>query len=238
MRAHQNPAQKWARTASLGEMAAKPKPGRTSPNVPVSAIVFDLGGVFIDWDPRHLYRKLFTNEVDMERFLQQVCTPEWHAQLDRGVPFSIAASPLLAANSELGSLVRAYHDRFREMWGSVSVPLVTLLNQCNEAGIPTYAATNWPGEYWDEAVATFPFLQTFDGILVSGLIGLIKPSIEFFEALTDSFGLNPGQTIFIDDRADNVRAAATAGYRSHRYVGAEALLLFLADNGIIFLDTP
>ena len=204
---------------------------------PATAVVFDLGGVFIDWDPRHLYRKIFTNESDMERFLEQVCTPTWHAQLDRGVAFSVASQPLLTANPRLASLIRAYHDRFREMWGPVSYEMVALLDRLNDAGHPTYAATNWPGEYWDEAMTTFPFLSTFDGILVSGRIGVAKPSRYFFDILSTTFPITPSQTVFIDDRAENVQAAADAGYRSHRYVGMNALESYLQDNGL-GVDAP
>ncbi|WP_298335312.1 HAD family phosphatase [Ferrimicrobium sp.] len=209
----------------------------TTGTPPATAVVFDLGGVFIDWDPRHLYRKIFANERDMERFLEQVCTPTWHAQLDRGVPFSIASQALLTANPGLAGPIHAYHDRFPEMWGPVSHQMVALLHRLNDAGHPTYAATNWPGEYWDAAMATFAFLATFRGILVSGGIGVAKPSRYFFDILSTTFPITPSQTVFVDDRAENVQAAADAGYRSHRYVGMNALESYLQDNGL-GVDAP
>jgi 2-haloacid dehalogenase len=197
-----------------------------------AAIVFDLGGVFIDWDPRHLYRKLIQSEVAMECFLETVCTPTWHRQLDVGVPFTTAAEPLLAKHPPLRSLIWAYHYRFDEMWGAANTALLDMLADIQLSGIPTYAATNWPAEYWNLATETFPFLRSFDGTLVSGLIGCTKPSPAFYHALTTTFSLKPAYTLFIDDRLDNVEAASKAGYRSHQFLDNLSLQTFLSANGV------
>ncbi len=168
----------------------------------------------------------------MEYFLETVCTPTWHLQLDAGVSFTTAAEPLMAKHRPLRSLIQAYNDRFDEMWGALSSALVQMLVEIQLSGVPTYAATNWPGEYWNLAMDTFPFLRSFDGALVSGLIGFTKPSPAFFQTLTIAFSLTPARTLFIDDRLDNVDAARKAGYRGHQFLDNLNLRTFLLENGV------
>jgi 2-haloacid dehalogenase len=204
----------------------------TTPAASTEAIVFDLGGVFIEWNPRNLYRKLIPSEAVMEHFLETICTPTWHLQLDAGVSFTTAAEPLMAKHRPLRSLIQAYNDRFDEMWGAPSSALVQMLAEIQLSGVPTYAATNWPGEYWKLALDTFPFLRSFDGALVSGLIGVTKPSPAFYQTLTTTFSLTPARTLFIDDRLDNVYAASKAGYRTHQFLDNLDLRTFLLENGL------
>lgn len=204
----------------------------TALNAHTEAIVFDLGGVFIEWNPRNLYRKLIHSETVMEHFLETVCTPTWHLQLDAGVSFTTAARPLIAKHQPLRSLIQAYNDRFDEMWGPPNSALVQMLTEIQLSGVPTYAATNWPGEYWKLALDTFPFLRSFNGALVSGLIGVTKPSPTFYETLTTTFSLTPARTLFVDDRLDNVYAASKAGYRTHQFLDNPTLRTFLLENGV------
>jgi 2-haloacid dehalogenase len=198
---------------------SEPKPGS------IDAIVFDVGGVLIDWDPRHLYRKIFRDDERMETFLSQVCTPTWHAQHDLGVPFSTSIPTLVTQHPEWSAEIRAWADRFEEMWkgpvtGSVEI-FAALRGSDNR--VPIYAATNWGSENWKLAKTLFPFLAWFDGEVVSADVGLLKPDPRFFELLVRRFDLTPPSTLYIDDNADNVRRACRTGFVVHHFGGAQEL---------------
>jgi 2-haloacid dehalogenase len=191
----------------------------------IEAVVFDVGGVLVDWDPRHLYRKIFADENRMETFLAQVCTPSWHAQHDLGVPFSSSIPALISDHPECANEIRAWADRFEEMWKgpvSGSVGLFAAMRASHNRR-PIYAATNWGSENWRLAKTLFPFLEWFDGELVSGDVGLLKPDPRFFELLVRRFNLTPRSTLYIDDNTENVREAARTGFVVYHFTGAEGL---------------
>ena len=189
----------------------------------IDAVVFDIGGVLIDWNPRHLYRTIFADPVEMERFLTEVCTPEWHLQHDLGRPSAETTADLISIHPRYAEEIRAYADRFAEMWSGAIEESVELLHQLQRAGIPTYAATNWSDEFWPLAVRQFPFLSSFDGALVSGEIGICKPAQEFYLRLIAEFGLEPSRTLYIDDSAANIAAAADLSFLVHRFATSTML---------------
>ena len=201
----------------------------------IDAVVFDIGGVLVDWDPRHLYRKVIADGARMEVFLDQVCTPAWHAQHDLGVPFSSSIPALVSAYPEWTGEIRAWADRFQEMWsgpvpGSVEV-LSTL--QASDNRVPIYAATNWGSDNWRLAKTLFPFLGGFDGELVSADVRLLKPDPRFFDLLVDRFGLSPPSTLYIDDNPENVEAASQRGLVVYHFTRAEDLHRLLRRLGLI-----
>lgn len=178
----------------------------------IDAVVFDIGGVLIDWNPRHLYRKIFVDSVEMERFLDEVCTLEWHAQHDRGRPSSETTAELISTHPSYADEIRAFSGRFSEMWSGAIEESVEVLQQLQAHGVRTYAATNWSDEFWPQAVRRFPFLISFDGTFVSGGIGICKPAREFYVRLIGEFGLEPSRTLYIDDSTAKVAAAADLGF--------------------------
>src|SRR4051795_7760045 len=169
----------------------------------ISAVVFDLGGVLIDWDPRYLYRTLFDDEDAMEDFLATVTTPEWNRAQDAGRPWAEAIEELAARHPEHRHLIEAYWRRWSETLGDAIEPTVALLDELRRTGVRLYALSNWSGETFPIARPRYPFLGWFDGIVISGDEGVIKPDARIFSVLAERYGLDPGATVFIDDHEPN-----------------------------------
>jgi 2-haloacid dehalogenase len=198
----------------------------------IGAVVFDVGGVLIDWDPRYLYRKMIPEESDMERFLAEVCTPDWHAQHDRGASYDVTVPELVAAHPEWTAEIQAWSSRFLEMYGGVFEGTVTLLAQLR-GRIPLIASTNWGAESWALAKNRHGFLSWFDGALVSGEVGMAKPDPAFFELLESRFDLHPPTTLYIEDNMTNLEAAAAHGFVTHAFVSPESLGEELRHRGLL-----
>jgi 2-haloacid dehalogenase len=190
----------------------------------VTTVVFDLGGVLIDWDPRHLYRSLFDGDDDaMERFLSTVCTPEWNRGQDAGRPWSEAIATLVAAHPDQRDLIEAYWERWPETLGDAIAPTVEVLLELHASRVPLYALSNWSAETFPWARHRFPFLDWFDGIVISGEVGAAKPDRRMYEALLERHGLEPDSVVFVDDVEANVDAAEELGMRGIRFTEAAAL---------------
>jgi 2-haloacid dehalogenase len=185
--------------------------------MPVNAVVFDLGGVLIDWDPRYLYRKLLADEAAVEEFLATVCTPEWNAEQDRGRPFAEGVAELVERHPAHAAAIAAYAERWPEMLGGDIPGTVELLAELRAGGTPLYALTNWSAETFVIARERFAFLSWFDGVVVSGEERMIKPDPAFFRLLLDRFGLDPEATFYIDDNEANVAAARRLGLDAVRF---------------------
>jgi 2-haloacid dehalogenase len=190
----------------------------------ITAVAFDLGGVLIDWNPRHLYRKLFgSDESAMERFLVEVCTPEWNARLDAGLPLADGVAQLAAAHPDQAELIAAYRERWFEMLGGAFEGTVAILREVRRAGIRTYALSNWSTETFPGTRALYPFLDEMDGILISGEVKVGKPDPAIFREFLARFGLTAAETVYIDDRPENVAVAADLGIRAVQFVDAARL---------------
>jgi len=201
--------------------------------VPVKAVVFDLGGVLIDWDPRYLYRKLLDDEATVEEFLATVCTPEWNAEQDRGRPFAEGVAELVERHPVHAAAITAYHERWPEMLGGAVGGTVEVLAELRAAGVPVYALTNWSAETFGIARERFEFLEWFDGVLVSGEERMIKPDPAIFRLLLDRFGLDPGATFYIDDSPANVAAADRLGFDALRFTSPAQLRRDLEARGLL-----
>ena len=193
---------------------------------PIGAVVFDVGGVLLDWNPRYLYRKLFANRAKMEWFLAEVCSPGWHALHDRGVSTAASCAELASGHPELSELIWAWSSRSEEMIGGVVAGSVEVLRAVKETGLPCYALTNMEAETYPLRLQRFPFLGWFDGTVVSGREGVAKPEAAIFKRLLDRFGLTPNTTLMIDDTKENLDTAdklgiQTALFRSARQLRAE-----------------
>jgi 2-haloacid dehalogenase len=177
-----------------------------------TAVVFDIGGVLVDWNPRHLYRKIFDgDDAAMERFLADVCTPEWNATFDAGRPFAQGVAEMAREHPEQAAAIHVYYSRWFEMLGGEFTGTVEILRELRRAGVPVYALSNWSMETFAGTAERFPFLNDFDGILTSGEAGVGKPDPAIFREFLDRFGLTPGATVFIDDSSANVASARTFG---------------------------
>lgn len=189
-----------------------PDAGRAPDPPSIEAVVFDLGGVCIDWDPRHLYRKLFDgDDAAMERFLAEVCSPDWNAQLDGGRSWTEAVESLSREHPDARALIEAFRERWVEMLGGAIDGTVEVLDRLREARIPIFALSNWSAETYPIARPYFPFLEWFRGVVISGEEGIRKPDPRIFRLLLERYDLAPATTLFVDDVAENVTAAEVLG---------------------------
>jgi len=179
---------------------------------PRRVVVFDLGGVLIDWNPRYLYRKLFHGDEDaMETFLSEVCTVEWNERQDAGRTFAEAVAALLPRHADKIELIEAFGKRFDEMITGEIAGSVDILAALKRAGVPRYALSNWSAETFPPQRDRFPFLAWFDGIVISGEEGVIKPDPRIFRVLLDRHRIAPHEAVFIDDNPANAAAAEALG---------------------------
>ncbi len=203
----------------------------------IHAVVFDLGGVLIDWNPRYLYRKIFSSETEVTWFLQHVCTMEWNSRQDEGRTWAEAVAEQTARFPRFAEQIRAYDERWHEMLGGPLDDSVTLLEELSERGVPLYSLTNWSAEKYHHAAA-YPFMDRFRGVLVSGHEGIKKPDPRVFSLLASRYRLHPQQTLFVDDVKENVEAAARAGFLTFHFLGAGPLRERLSAAGLLSPRTP
>lgn len=189
-----------------------------------SIVVFDFGGVLIEWDPRHLYRKMFDgDEVAMERFLTFVCSRTWNSQQDAGRTFDEAVAELSARFPGEAERIAAYHERWEEMVPYAFTDTVAVLESLKAAGVPVYGITNFPAEKFELTRRRFRFFELFDGIVVSAEVRLVKPDPAIFLHFLERHGLAAGDCVFIDDSPVNVAAARHLGFHGVDYSGAADL---------------
>ncbi|MGE5203949.1 MAG: HAD family hydrolase [Acidobacteriota bacterium] len=189
-----------------------------------TAVVFDLGGVLIDWNPRHLYRKLFAgDEAAMEEFLTTVCTPAWNVMQDAGRSFAEGAALLKARHPEKAALIDAYGARFGEMMAGEIVGTVAILDELRGRGVALYALSNWSRETFPLAKDRFAFLRWFRGMVISGEVGHVKPDAAIYRHLLERFAIDPARAVFIDDVAGNAEAARGFGIHPIRFTSPAAL---------------
>ncbi len=196
-------------------------------------VVFDLGMVLIDWDPRHLYRKVFKSESDMEWFLTHVCHPEWNLEQDRGRSFDDAVIEATVRHPKHATEIALYRDRWMEMIPGAITGSVDILETLHKKGTPLYAITNWNGDTFRATRSRFPFLELFKDIVVSGDEKLLKPEPEIFDLLARRNAISLSDSIFIDDSLKNVRGAQAAGMQGHHFISPEKLKGDLQQRGIL-----
>lgn len=188
------------------------------------ALIFDLGGVVVDWSPRYLFDKLLPDAERQERFLTEVCPPWWNVELDRGRPFEEAVRERSEQYPEWAPYIEAYWRRWAEMLGGLMPGMPGLIAELRAAGAPLYAITNWSAETFPLARDRYPLLRVFDGArVVSGEVGLVKPDPEIFELALERFGLRRENCLFIDDNEPNVVGARQVGIAATRFVDEPTL---------------
>lgn len=189
----------------------------------VKAIVFDFGGVLVDWNPRHLYRKIFASAEEMEWFLANVCTTAWNARQDAGRPFAEAVALLQEQFPKYHAEIAAYFDRWGEMLSGEISGMRELVAALKAKGSKLYGLTNWSAETFPQARAQFDIFQSIENILVSGEEKMIKPDPKIYERFLEKFSLRAEKCIFIDDNPANVAAAQMVGMDAILFQNAEQL---------------
>jgi 2-haloacid dehalogenase len=199
----------------------------------IDAVVFDIGGVLLDWNPRYLYRKLFDDEGEMEYFLSAVCTLEWHHDNDLGVPLDGTCGRLAAEHPEYAQMIWAWGRRSEEMIGGPIADTVELLRELHERAVRCYALTNMESWTFPVRRARFSFFQCFEGIVVSSHEGVAKPDLEIFRRVLQRFDLRAERTLLIDDAERNVDAARALGWQAIRFTSSESLRDALVALGLL-----
>ncbi|MEM1044720.1 MAG: HAD family phosphatase [Pseudomonadota bacterium] len=197
----------------------------------IDTVVFDVGNVLLDWNPRHLYRKLIDDAAEMEAFLAEICTPDWNFQQDLGRTWHEATEILIRRHPEKASLIRAFDDRWEETVAGPIEGSVALLRTLHGKGTPLYAITNFSAEKFPLMTARYDFFACFEDIVVSGEERTCKPAAEIFDIFLERSGRNAGQCLFIDDSELNIAGAEAVGLNTHHFRSPELLRQDLAERG-------
>lgn len=190
---------------------------------PIQTIIFDLGGVLIDWNPRYLYRQLLPDEDAVSHFLEHIATGDWNEEQDAGRTLAEGTELLVAQH--FGPAAIECADERLVLWvlGGPIPGTVDLFRRLKAAGWPLYALTNWSAETWPVALERYDFLGWFDGVLVSGAERMRKPNPAFYQLLEQRFSIELATSLFIDDNLRNVEAARALGMRSIHFESPEQL---------------
>lgn len=183
----------------------------------IKNIIFDFGGVLLDWNPRYLYKSYFNNDEEMEHFLADICNGEWNIRQDAGRPFAEAVKELQAKFPEYAEAIQMYDDDWEKMLKCELPESIDLLKELKFMGYGIYGLTNWSAEKIGYAFANYSFFSLFDGIVVSGVEKVVKPDRKIYEILLERYSLKPGECVFIDDNQDNVDMAKVLGLNAIRF---------------------
>jgi len=200
----------------------------------IETIIFDLGGVLIDWNPKYVYREVFNgDEEKVDWFLNNICTSDWNLEQDAGRTFADATQFLVSQYPQYKDWIRIYYDRWEEMLGGPIQDSVMLLNKLKKANAhQLYALTNWSAESFPVALQRYDFLQHFDGILVSGEEKMRKPFTNIYKLILDRYKLSAETSVFIDDNMDNVLGAQKVGMIAIQYRNSQQLINELSHLGV------
>lgn len=196
-------------------------------------VVFDLGNVLIEWDRAFLFEKLIPDPDELAYFLDHVLTLEANRLLDSGTPLPEMAEQVAAAHPEYRELIETFAARWRETIGDVIDENVQILTELHEAGVPVYALTNWGADTFAIVEPELPFLELFDGMVVSGREGVTKPDPRIFDILCRRYGFEPEQALFVDDSAANVASAMTLGFDAVLYESSPRLRSLLVERRLL-----
>jgi len=200
----------------------------------IETVIFDLGGVLIDWNPDYVYKTIFNDETKMREFYNEICTSEWNEEQDAGRGLKEATEELVAKFPHEEQNIRAYYDRWEEMLRGEIEESVQVLEKIKEKGeVKLYALTNWSAETFPVALKRFPFLQWFDGRLVSGEEKMRKPFSEIYHLLISRFNIDPHTAVYIDDNERNLKPPADLGIHTILFKSASQLSEELAALGVL-----
>jgi 2-haloacid dehalogenase len=196
-------------------------------------VIFDVGKVLFQWDLRHLFAKLIDDPVELEWFIGNVVTPQWHFQADAGRTVADIIAERKAVFPEHARLIDAYAARFNETIPGPVPGSLQLVERLDAAGVPLFAITNFGHEFWEAFCPTQPIFGRFQGIIVSGTEKLMKPDPAIFRLAIDRFGIDPAGALFVDDVAANVAGAEGEGMAGHVFIDAATLARKLAQHGYL-----
>lgn len=209
------------------------KPRNLAIMQPINTIIFDLGGVLIDWNPEYVFRELIPDPERRRFFFENICTHEWNIEQDAGRPLAEATEQLVNEYPEWESEIRAYYGRWEEMLGGPIHETVELLRELRDREEHRLLAlTNWSGETFPVALSRYDFLHWFEGIVVSGDEKTRKPFSDIYEILLDRYEVSPSQAVFIDDSLKNVEGAEAVGIKGIHFQSTAQLKESLREWGV------
>ena len=194
--------------------------------------VFDLGGVFVDWNPMYLFRKLFETEEDAQWFHQNICTSAWNLEFDAGEIYAEGVAKLITRFPKYWREIQAFDLRWKETFSGIIEGTVAIHDELVEQEIPTFAITNFSWEKWVSCLPDWPFLEKFDGVVVSGLEGLVKPDPRIYRIFCERYGLAPESCVFIDDSEPNIISARKFGMHGLHFTDPAKLRRELIELGL------
>jgi len=202
--------------------------------IPPKTIIFDLGGVLIDWNPDYVFKEVFKDEEKLAWFYREICTMDWNENQDAGYPLAKATEERVALFPQYEEWIRMYYGRWEEMLGDAIEGTVNILKQCiDQPNLKVVALTNWSAETFPIALKKFEFLHWFEGIVVSGEEKTRKPFPEIYQTTLSRFELKAEECLFIDDNLRNVEAAIALGIPSLQFTSPEALEKELKKRAIL-----
>jgi 2-haloacid dehalogenase len=196
-------------------------------------VIFDIGGVLIDWNPKHLYSKLLPDDAAVDAFLAEIGFHDWNTRLDAGGLWDDAIAATVARHPHHKELIEAAHLRWHEMLPGHIPGTVAILERLSGQGVPLYAITNYSSEKWVETRARFPFFEHFRDIVVSADEKMMKPDPAIYHLCLQRNGLEAEACVFIDDVARNVAAAKSVGIDAILFESPEKLSADLTTRGIL-----
>jgi len=176
--------------------------------------LFDLGGVFFDWNPNHFYKNVFENIEEREFFLAEVCNDQWNVQQDAGRSIAEAELELIPKFPHYEKEIKMYYKNHRKMIRGVFEESVDILKKLKDKNYDCYVLSNWSAETFAGMIDDYTFLKLFDGLLISGEDKLMKPDSAIYELAKNRFNLNPEETVFIDDKQENIEAALALEFKT------------------------
>lgn len=200
----------------------------------MNTVVFDLGGVLVDWNPRYLLRKVMPGrEAEMETILADVLNHQWNLERDTGDSWPAAVEQLKVQYPRWADIFDVYDRRWAETLAGSHEDTVAILRELKDNEVPLLALSNWSAEKFHHAEERYDWLEWFDGVVVSGRVGLIKPERPIFDYLLRTYERRAEDLFFIDDHEPNIVAARSFGIRSHHFTDAATLRQELVEAGLL-----
>ena len=193
-------------------------------STPIKAIIFDFGGVLLNWDPRNLYQRFFPGQPQaMDDFLAEIDFYEWNDHQDKGRPFAEGIAELSAQFPQHAHLIQAYYDNWEDSITGANSGTVEILQTLKERGYPLFGLSNWSAETYPRARNKYRFFDMLDDIVLSGEVKLNKPDPAIFNLLLNKIGYSAPECVLIDDSQANVEAAKELGFHTVHFKSPEQL---------------
>lgn len=199
----------------------------------IKAVIFDFGGVLIDWNPYYLLRKVMVNDTDIENFLQEIDFKSWNYECDKGLPFEASVEELCLKFPHRAELLRIYNERWLETLGRVFDRNVETLKALKDRGVPLYGLSNWSAEKFALVEPRYEFFSWFIDKAISGREKTAKPDPQLARILLERNHLDPKECVYIDDSEDNIRMGKNLGLNVILYQSSQQLRTALADHGFL-----